>query len=95
MLLLDVATTAVGLSMGGYESNVIAAGIIHYYGLAGFEMVKIPGVAVFVAVAIIVSLNWNKTSLGGRYALAAAAFLGFAVTVAPVANNLLEILGRA
>jgi len=94
MMLLDVATTAIGLRMGGYESNFISAAIIHYDGLAGFELVKIPGVVMLVAASILVGLRWSAIHPLGRHAFAAVAFFCLFLTAAPVAHNLLEILPR-
>lgn len=94
MMLLDVATTAIGLRMGGYESNFISAAIIHYEGLAGFELVKIPGVVMLVAASILVGLRWNTMHPLGRHAFAAVACFGLFLTAAPVAQNLLEIFSR-
>ena len=94
MLLLDVATTAVGLRMGGHETDAISAAIIRYYGLVGFELVKLPGVAILVGAAALVCFKWNRMQPMGRYAFATVACFGFLLTAAPVANNLLEIATR-
>jgi len=94
MLLLDVATTAVGLRMGGHETDAISAAIIQYYGLAGFELVKLPGVAVLVGAAVLVCFRWNRMHPTGRYAFATVACFGLLLTAAPVASNLLMIVTR-
>lgn len=91
MLLLDVATTAVGLRMGGHETDAVSAAIIRYYGLVGFELVKLPGVAILVGAAALVSFRWNKMHPTARYAFATVACFGLMLTALPVANNLLEI----
>jgi hypothetical protein len=94
LMLVDVATTAVGLSMGGHESDVISAAIIRYYGLAGFELVKLPGVVILLGAAVFVCLKWNRMHAIGRYAFATVACFGLLLTAAPVANNQLEIFAR-
>ena len=94
MLLLDVATTAIGLRMGGHETDAISAAIIQYYGLVGFELVKLPGVAVLVGAAVLVCFRWNRMHPLGRYAFATVACFGLLLTAAPVASNLLMIVTR-
>jgi hypothetical protein len=94
MLLLDVFTTAIGLRMGGRETVAISAAVIRYYGLAGFELVKLPGVMLLVGTAVLLNYRWNSMHPVGRYAFATVACFGLLLTAIPVATNLLEIATR-
>ena len=77
---LDIMLTWVVLWSGGKEVNVLAAGIIHRFGLAGIVLFKLS--MVLFVIGLCETIGRRNRETGRKFALAAVAISAMPVVVA-------------